>query len=730
MNFNEVSWIFDLSPMNWVIAGSFLFISSYFSFRTYSKSGWKKFVGLWETLRLMLVCLLCLTLFDPQRFEVTETSGKAEILVLVDESESMETKDLEVSGERIETRNQWARSFIEKTPLKTLEKNATVHFRFFSSGAGKKRTDLHQPIQEALNEFSNLRAVLTITDGDGNMGPAVDQTAAQLVNAGIRSFTIFTGSEYELPDLAIEHTTAPSFTLNEERLVVGWLIKNSFQEPKRTTLRLHAANEVVASMPIFMKESQLVSGNISWLPPREGDYEMKLSIQTVDGESFTDNNARSFSHKVKPKLIKVLLIDSYPRWEYRFLRNALLRDPGIELQSILFHPELPDHGKDLGSNSLALEDKNLASYDVFFIGDVGLAGNEMEIETCRTLNDLVEKHASGIVFMPGRRGRQLSLSDTPLSEVLPVVYDAENPLGLGTSNPAKIELTERGQSHWLTHLRGAEPEEPDRKFWNRLPGFHWSAMVQKSRPGAVVLATHSNFSSQWGKMPLIATRPHGAGKALFVGTDSIWRWRKGVEDKYHYRFWSQVVRWMAHGRHQSHQDGIRLISDPENPSAGDRVFLRCIVLDENGFPLENGNLSGQAIHPSGALENLAFSSDPECPGVFLSSVVTGITGRLTLDLTESSTSRKLKTQLFVSENVGEKKGRSIVKGPLSTLARLSKGKVASHQEWKKILPSLKTTILPEKTTHVFRLRASFEWGFLLFSLLVIYWTGRKFLGMV
>ena len=29
-----------------------------------------------------------------------------------------------------------------------------------------------------------------------------------------------------------------------------------------------------------------------------------------------------------------------------------------------------------------------------------------------------------------------------------------------------------------------------------------------------------------------------------------------VEDLYHYRFWSQVVRWMAHQRHISGNEGI------------------------------------------------------------------------------------------------------------------------------------------------------------------------------
>src|SRR6266404_4244002 len=69
-----------------------------------------------------------------------------------------------------------------------------------------------------------------------------------------------------------------------------------------------------------------------------------------------------------------------------------------------------------------------------------------------------------------------------------------------------------------------------------------------------------------------ATRAAGSGKVLFMGTDSAWRWRRGVEDKYHYRFWSQVVRWMAHQRHLSEKQGILLTFSLEVPQAGETVF--------------------------------------------------------------------------------------------------------------------------------------------------------------
>ena len=80
---------------------------------------------------------------------------------------------------------------------------------------------------------------------------------------------------------------------------------------------------------------------------------------------------------------------------------------------------------------------------------------------------------------------------------------------------------------------------------------------------------------------------------------------RGVEDKYHYRFWSQVVRWMAHGRYLAEKEGIRVIPDPERPKSGEKVFVRCrIVLDKAGFPLEDGEVEGVVSAPERPTGNL------------------------------------------------------------------------------------------------------------------------------
>ena len=101
--------------------------------------------------------------------------------------------------------------------------------------------------------------------------------------------------------------------------------------------------------------------------------------------------------------LKVLVVESFPRWEYRFLRNALSRDPGVELSCLLFHPTLgPGTGKHY-IPSFPSKPEDLAPYDVIFLGDVGIGNNQLTKEQCALIRGLVENQASGVIFMPGPR---------------------------------------------------------------------------------------------------------------------------------------------------------------------------------------------------------------------------------------------------------------------------------------------------------------------------------------
>ena len=53
-----------------------------------------------------------------------------------------------------------------------------------------------------------------------------------------------------------------------------------------------------------------------------------------------DNNALTVPISIREEKLHVLVVESSPRWEYRYLRNALSRDPGVNLSCLLYHPGL------------------------------------------------------------------------------------------------------------------------------------------------------------------------------------------------------------------------------------------------------------------------------------------------------------------------------------------------------------------------------------------------------
>ena len=138
----------------------------------------------------------------------------------------------------------------------------------------------------------------------------------------------------------------------------------------------------------------------------------------------------------------------------------------------------------------------------------------------------------------------------------------------------------------------------------------------RAKAGTEVLAVHGSESNRYGRIPLLVTRTFGTGKILFMGTDAAWRWREGVEDRYHYRFWGQVVRWMAYQRHMARGEWMRLFYSPDRPGTGSVVTLSANVMNRSGEPLGEGTVVVQVVTPSGQTESVRLAPSAGEWGLF------------------------------------------------------------------------------------------------------------------
>ena len=207
--------------------------------------------------------------------------------------------------------------------------------------------------------------------------------------------------------------------------------------------------------------------------------------------------------------------------------------------------------------------------------------------------------------MPGLDGRENSLLQTELGELYPVVLDDTQPGGWGSRLPSHFELTELGRRSLLTKL--ADSQDENSEVWEGLPGFQWYAPVLRAKAGTDILCVHKDQSNDFGRLPLLVTRTYGVGKVLFMGTDGAWRWRKGVEDKYHYRFWGQVVRWMAYQRNMAKGETMRLYYSPDQPQLKQTITMNANVMEKSGEPLTKGEVMARIVAPSGKAETIRLS---------------------------------------------------------------------------------------------------------------------------
>ncbi len=724
------------------------------------RSEYRKGTGILELLRFVLVCLVALTLNQPEWLETQPPDQRPTLAVLWDQSNSMGTRDViddQTPGKpksRAETIEPLLSEEVWKPDGSSDDSAGSSHdpaagfphdsarphdsagdlnvvFEPFSSQLepAEEGTDLNAGLSQVLENHSNLRGVVVLSDGDWNVGKSPVEAATRFRMKGIPVFTVGVGSKVPLPDLELVSMHAPTFGVAKKPLRIPFVVRSALGQDRDVSVTLSVDEKPTMTKMVRVPAMGQAQQNIVWTPPATGDYTLTLRVPLDPQESVAENNEISAPISVRQEQLKVLVVESYPRWEYRYLRNALERDPGVEVTCLLFHPALPKVGGGRSYIKHFPAPNVLSRFDVVFLGDVGIGRKQLTFEQAQDLRQLVSAQAAGLVFIPGRYGRQDSLLASPLADLYPVVMDSGRTTGIGSSALGHFALTQSGQRSLLTRL--GETDQDSAEIWRALPGFHWYAGIKRAKAGSEILAVHDQVTTGSGRVPLIVTKTYGTGKVLFMGTDSAWRWREGVEDRYHYRFWGQVARWMAYQRQMAQGQSMRLFFSPDRPRLDDVVSLNANVLDSLGGPLDEGVVIVQAISPSGKTQTIRLQpGEKDAWGLFVGSFVPQEPGNYRLVASCAATGASVGADLSVQGLNRERKGRLARFDVLDEIATMTEGKLVPVSEVRSLLNHLATLPEPEPTIHRVRIWSHPIWCGVLIVLLGVFWTGRKMIGAV
>lgn len=738
-------------------AGSVLFstvvilVAISLSFVSWRRSDYRASVLRLEILRLTIIGIVIFLLQQPEWRSQFRPESKPRIAVYYDESPSMATLDMlpegDVSREAI-SRSRAIRKLVSPTTWESLSSRFDIVIEGMSgvrktemteqnpadfeeeSDPGNGLTNLAAPLERVSLDQKGLAGVVLISDGDWNEGESPVDAAAKLRGQRIPVFTVTAGLNKKLPDLELVNADVPTIGAEGKPVRIPFSIDSSLPRESIVSVRLLLDGQEALKKEVRIAPMGRTNESIQWVPDAVGDFVISVEVPIQKQEKISSNNLISLPISIRKEQLKVLVIESLPRWEYRYLRNALSRDPGVEVSCLLFHPGLDKVGG--GSQDYLKvfpeELEDLSQYDVVFLGDVGLDDSQLTESQCDLIRGLVEFQASGLIFMPGFQGRQFSLLSTKLGDLYPVLLDDQQPEGWGSRLPGHFELSERGRSSLLTKL--ADTTDDNFSVWEGLPGFQWYAPVIRSKAGAEVLAVHRDATNESGRLPLLVTRAFGAGKVLFMGTDGAWRWRKGVEDKYHYRFWGQVVRWMAYQRNMAKGETIRLFYTPDQPQVRQTLNLNAHVMDSIGEPLQDGEVTAMITSPKGMIDTVRLAGENDQWGVYRGQFETEEPGQHRVLISCSETKETLEASFFVQGSLQESIGKPARPEVLQEISRVSRGRNVQPDEVNLLMDAILELPEPEPTTRRIQLWAHPAMAGLLLFLLACFWISRKAAGLV
>src|SRR5262249_21709169 len=156
---------------------------------------------------------------------------------------------------------------------------------------------------------------------------------------------------------------------------------------------------------------------------REQKLDLKASVRLKEKPTFQD----SLSKRVRllDSKVKVLYVENTPRWEFKFLQPALLRDRRVEAKFILVAAD-PEAVRPPAS--LRREERErwpylqafpgreeLRKYDLVILGDVPTGPKGfLKPEHLVALREFVEEQRGGLVVIAGRNFMPAAYVNTPL----------------------------------------------------------------------------------------------------------------------------------------------------------------------------------------------------------------------------------------------------------------------------------------------------------------------------
>ncbi len=561
-------------------------------------------------------------------------------------------------------------------------------------------TQMGSALRSPLDDLAGqpIAGAMVVSDGGSNLGEDPVAAAEAAKQAGVRVSTIGLGDPTKTKDIALLSVLADDVVRVNNTVSVYAAISQRGYAGRTITVVLKRNGSPVGSETLRLgPDDQKQEVRFNYVPTQGGQYFYTVETAVLPGEIAADNNKRSFPQTVISKKLKILYVEDEPRYEYRYLHNAILRDTTLDFACLLLSGDNVNGG---GEGNFPIKgfpatEKELFDYDIVVLGDVPRSYfSETQLQALRRF---VEDRGASMLVIAGEQHMPHEYAGTPLEAVLPTVITSA-PAHVVTDEPFRWQLTTEGRRSPIMQLD--ENDAENARIWATLPGMFWAAGVPRVKPGATVLATHSTRRNADGFYPIVAYQPFGAGKCYLELVDSTWLWRWRVGDRFFYRYWGQVFRTLTPKELPGNSRFVQMNADRSTYRLGQQVLLNARLLDAYYHPIKADAATAVVKTGTGQEQRIAMKPTPGSPGLFTAQLQPDRVGRYEVTLNSPVTPGAKASAGFVVETEAlERQRPELDETLLRRVASAGGGKYYAPDQlaaWMRALPDNGLTVRTEQ----------------------------------
>ncbi len=656
-DFDAGTLSFASSLSTWVLAGLFLLAALLLGVSLWLRRhhlGTGKTWTLWA-LQTLIAGLLLLMIWRPTLLVEAINPGENTVAVLLDTSASMQIE----SGS--DSRLAEAIDLLDKALIPDLQESFTVKSGYFaetlkwsddysSATPNGQRSNISSTLLDVLDQarVDPLTAVVIATDGSDNSNAINNEFWDKLASYNVPVHTIGVGETQLANDTEVIAVDMPQVATPGSVQTARVSVQHGDQDSLR--VKVYSGENIVAikDKPLSRKAGQTTL-EIDIDAADTGLQELRFEAEATSNDISPGNNSRKRLLQVAESNRKILYFEGEPRWEYKFIRRAVHKAPGISLVTILRTTPNKFYRQGIESpeqhaNGFPATKAELYLYDAVIIGNVesvSLNGTQQKL-----LQDYVSERGGSLLMLAGNK----ALSDggwqtSPVAATLPVELNKPTRPTFERLH-AKASLAIAGTHSPITRFANEAPANEIQ--WAELPELADIQLTGDVKPGANVLLNASIGNEE---VPLLTHQRYGAGNTYLLATSGTWRWQMQMpfEDQRHEIFWRQLLSSIAAGAPQQ----LQTKTDRQIYSDEKLIAVTTKLFDEEFNPLSNGIVEAVLTSPDGTETSTTLKASADEAGVYTAFVTAEQTGSWQIDFiarAQDGTELNSKTQWVYRED--------------------------------------------------------------------------------